>query len=182
MRNVVLGLGISLDGYIARPDGSYDFLFIPSDYGKKSMGKFMASIDAALMGRKTYDVGVKAGGAAQFAKMDSYVFSRTLASGKRDGVTFTQDSPAEVVRQIRRRRGKKIWLMGGGELALDFLKADLVDELYIGIVPVLIGDGIPLFLKGFPQRSFKLVENKTFSRGLVSLKYQRDRSKKKSKR
>jgi len=71
--------------------------------------------------------------------------------------------------------------MGGGELARSFLKADLVDELCLGIVPVLLGKGIPLFPSGFPQRDFALVENKTYSRGLIALKYQRVRAKGKRK-
>ena len=71
--------------------------------------------------------------------------------------------------------------MGGGELARDFLKEDLVDELYIGIVPVLIGEGIPLFPSGFPQREFSLLENKTFSKGMIALKYARTRKKPKRK-
>ena len=65
--------------------------------------------------------------------------------------------------------------MGGGELARDFLKDDVVDELYLGIVPVLLGEGIPLFPSGFPQRNFTLVENKTYSKGLIALKYKRSR-------
>ena len=65
--------------------------------------------------------------------------------------------------------------MGGGELARAFLKADLVDELYIGILPVLIGAGIPLFPAGFPQREFELLENKTYSKGMIALKYKRVR-------
>jgi len=72
--------------------------------------------------------------------------------------------------------------MGGGELARDFLKADLVDELYLGVVPVLLGDGLPLFPSGFPQRNFALLENKTFSRGMIALKYKRLRSRAKRKR
>ena len=71
--------------------------------------------------------------------------------------------------------------MGGGELARDFLKADLVDELYLGIVPVLLGEGIPIFPSGFPQRDFKLIENKIYSKGLIALKYERARKKSKRK-
>ena len=71
--------------------------------------------------------------------------------------------------------------MGGGELGRDFLKENLVDELYIGIVPVLIGEGIPLFPSGFPQREFSLLENKTFSKGMITLKYARTRKKPKRK-
>ncbi len=178
MRKIVLGLGISLDGYIARPNGAVDFLFMPKDY---SMATFFATIDAAIMGRKTYDVARTMGGGSFGGSMKSYVFSHSLPPGERDGLTFVNQSPATVVAQLRKRPGKDIWLMGGGELARDFLKADLVDELYLGIVPVLLGEGIPLFPSGFPQRDFKLIENKTYSKGLISLKYERARSKTKQK-
>jgi len=67
--------------------------------------------------------------------------------------------------------------MGGGELARSFLEEDLVDELYLGIVPVLIGEGLPLFPSGFPQREFSLLENKTYSKGLIALRYARTRTK-----
>jgi dihydrofolate reductase len=172
MRKVILGLGISLDGYIARPNGAVDFLFMPKDY---SMAPFFKSIDTALMGRKTYDVSLKMGGSFG-GSMVSYVFARTLPPGERDGVIVTAESPAMVVGKLRRSRGKHIWLMGGGELIRDFLKADLVDELYIGVVPVLLGEGIPLFPSGFPQRNFALTKNETFSRGLIALTYRRVRS------
>ena len=172
MRKVVLGLGISLDGYIARPNGAVDFLFMPKDY---SMAPFFATIDAAVMGRKTLEVSLKMGGSAMGSSMETYVFSRTKPTGERDGVVFTDKPPANVVAQLRKRPGKNIWLMGGGELARDFLQEDLVDELYLGIVPVLLGAGIPLFPSGFPQRDFKLLENKTYSKGLIALKYARIR-------
>jgi dihydrofolate reductase len=173
MRKVVLGLGISLDGYIARPDGSVDFLFMPKDY---SMGPFFATIDTAIMGRKTYDVALKmSGGTYNDSGLISYVFSHSQPPGERGGVTFVNESPKTFLAKLRKRPGKNIWLMGGGELARDFLKDDLVDELYIGIVPVLIGEGLPLFPSGFPQRKFSLLENKTFSKGMIALKYARTR-------
>ncbi|HKD82260.1 MAG TPA: dihydrofolate reductase family protein [Candidatus Angelobacter sp.] len=177
MRKIVLGLGISLDGYIARLDGAVDFLFMPRDF---SMADFFASIDTAIMGRKAYDVSKAMGGGGAFGRnIKSYVLSRSLPSGEREGLTFTKESPASLVEKIRRQKGKDIWLFGGGEIARDFLKADLVDELYIGVVPVLLGEGIPLFPSGFPQRDFELIENKTFSRGLIALKYRRARTKSK---
>jgi dihydrofolate reductase len=171
MRSVVLGLGISLDGYIARPDGAVDFLFMPKDY---SMAPFFATIDTAIMGRKTLDVVLKMGGTFD-SSMATYVFSQSQPPGERDGLVFVNQSPTRLIGQLRKRKGKDIWLMGGGELAREFLKADLVDGLYLGIVPVLLGEGIPLFPSGFPQRDFTLVENKTFSKGMISLKYKRAR-------
>ena len=169
MRKILLGVGISLDGYIARPDGDVDFLFTPEDF---SMAEFFASVDVNLMGRKTLDAALRLG--AKFdAPAANYVFSRTQAAGARDGVTFVNQEPATLVERLRREPGKHIWLMGGGELAREFLAADLVDEIDLGIVPVLLGAGIPLFPAGFPQREFTLVENKTYSRGLIALQYAR---------
>jgi dihydrofolate reductase len=174
MRKVVLGLGISLDGYIARPDGSVDFLFVPKDY---SMAPFFATIDTAIMGRKTLDVGLKLSGGETIASygLTCYVMSRSQPAGERHGAIFTQQTPAALVNALREKPGKNIWLMGGGELARDFLKADLIDELYLGVIPILIGEGIPLFPAGFPQREFSLLENKTYSRGMISLRYERAR-------
>jgi dihydrofolate reductase len=178
MRKVILGLGASLDGYIARPNGAVDFLFMPKDY---SMAPFIATVDTAVMGRKTLDAALKMGGSFGGSPMATYVFSRSQPPGKRDEFTFVNQSPARFLGQVRKHKGKNIWLMGGGELARDFLKADLVDELYIGIVPVLLGAGIPLFPGGFPQRDFLLLENKTYSKGLIALKYRRVRSRSKTK-
>ena len=181
MRKVVLGLGISLDGYIARPDGSVDFLFMPTDY---SMAPFFATIDTAIMGRKTLEDGLKMTGGDSIPSygLTSYVMSRSQPAGQRHGATFTQQDPASLVRELRKKPGKDIWLMGGGELAREFLKADLVDELYLGVVPVLLGEGIPLFPPGFPQREFSLAENKTYSKGLISLRYERLRKKPREKK
>jgi dihydrofolate reductase len=179
MRKVVLGLGISLDGYIARLDGSVDFLFMPKDY---SMGPFFATIDTAIMGRKTYDAALKMGGGSyKDSGLKSYVFSHSQPPGERGGVTFVSEPPQSFVEKLRKRPGKNVWLMGGGELVRDFLKEDLVDELYIGVVPVVIGGGIPLFPAGFPQREFSLLENKTFSKGMIALKYARRRLKPRKK-
>jgi dihydrofolate reductase len=179
MRRVVLGVGISLDGYIARPDGSVDFLFMPKDY---SMGPFFKRIDMALMGRKTYEMGLKLGGGSISSPgMKCYVFSRTLEAGQRGEVTITSKTPKHFVGEVRKKKGKDIWLMGGGELTREFLREDLVDELYLGVVPVLIGEGIMAFPSGFPQREFALKENKTFSQGLIALWYERRVGKKTKK-
>lgn len=170
-RRVVYGVGISLDGYVARSDGSVDFLFMPDDY---SMAPFFETIDTAIMGRKTYDAAKSMGGAFG-SGMATYVYSRTLPRGEQDGVAVVQGSAAALVESLRRETGKDIWLMGGGEIARQFLEEDMVDELYLGVVPVLIGSGIPAFPAGFPDREFELTENKSFSRGLIALKYRRKR-------
>lgn len=174
MRSVIYAVGISLDGYIARPDGTFDFLFMPKDF---SMAPFFASIDTAIMGRKSYDVSKSLGGSPEGSgpKITNYVFSRSLAAGERDGYIFTNQKPESLVKVLREAKGKDIWLAGGGEIAHDFLAVDLVDEIHLGVVPVLIGAGLPAFPSGFPQRNFERTENKTFSQGLISLKYKRAR-------
>jgi dihydrofolate reductase len=176
MRKVILGVGISLDGHIARPDGSVDFLFMPKDY---SMAPFFRRIDTGVMGRKTYEAGLKMGGGNMSSPgMKCYVFSRTLESGERNGATIVAESPKQFLANVKQKKGKDIWLMGGGELTREFLREDQVDELYLGVVPVLIGEGIPAFPGGFPQRGFKLVENKSYSKGLIALLYERTRGRK----
>jgi len=176
MRKIIYGAGTSLDGYIARLDGSLDFLHVrPSNY---SMGPFFKTIDVALMGRKTYEVGVRmSGGKFQSHGLPCYIFSRSLPEGERDGAVFVREEPKRFVEELRNKKGKDIWLAGGGELTREFLKEDLVDELYLGIVPVLVGEGIPLFAPGFPQREFTLMESKAYSGGLIALKYERVRGK-----
>jgi dihydrofolate reductase len=184
MRKVILLAGITIDGYLARRDDSIDYLEMTKE-GEKDLTALFALADTLIMGRKTYDVSVKLGGGTYQPpgpKTKTYVFSRTQPAGQRDGgVTFTRQSPAAIVRKLRAQRGKHILHMGGGELARAFLQADLIDELFLGVVPILLGDGLPLFPPRFPQRDFVLVENKTYSKSQITLIYRRSRSKRKRK-
>jgi dihydrofolate reductase len=180
MRKVILGAAITLDGCIARPDGSVDYLVMTKE-GAAEFASFYKTIDTIVLGRKTLDAvaGMPGGPYKSPAGIQTYVFSRTQPPGERDGVIFTNQSPTVWLRKMRTRHGKHIFHMGGGELALSFLKADLVDELFLGIVPILLGSGIPLFPAGFPQRDFTLIENKTYSKSQISLMYRRVRAKRK---
>ena len=171
---------MSLDGRIARANGDVDFLDTPKEH---PVGAFFASMDTAIVGRKTLEAGLRmTGGKLPKTRMRMYVMSRTLAQGERDGVIYVNESPAELVARIRKQPGTNIWLMGGGELAREFLKEDLVDEMYLGIAPVLLGEGIPLFPDSFPRRKFTLIENKTYSQGVVALKYERAQGASKAKK
>ena len=103
---------------------------MPKDY---SMAAFFKRIDTAVMGRKTYEMGLKLGGGKISSPgMKCYVFSRTLNAGERDGVMIVVDSPRQFVSALRKKKGQDIWLMGGGELTREFLREDLVDGLYLG--------------------------------------------------
>jgi dihydrofolate reductase len=183
MRKVILLAGITLDGYLARPDDSIDYLVMTKEGGRDLTALF-ASADTLVMGRKTYQVALKLSGGSYQApgpKTETFVFSRTHPPGEHGGVIFTRQSPTAWLKRFRARRGKHILHMGGGELARDFLQADLIDELYLGVVPILLGAGIPLFPAGFPQRNFTLVENRTYSKSQISLTYRRVRAKGKRK-
>jgi dihydrofolate reductase len=182
MRKVILSAGITLDGCIARPDGSVDYLVMTKE-GSQLMARFFATIDTIILGRKTLDAAIAMMGGSYNPphRIPTYVFSRTQPPGERDGLIFVNQSPAAFVRKLRARPGKHIFHMGGGELARSFLQADLIDELFLGVVPILLGEGLPLFPGGFPQRDFVLVENKTYSKSQISLTYRRVRSKRKRK-
>jgi dihydrofolate reductase len=174
-RKVILGFGVSIDGYIARRNGSLDYLVIDKD-GEAVMADFFADIDTTIMGRKTA-VGWlkmrKAGEIPDTPGMSNYVFSRRWKAGKRDGLEVVRSSPAAFVTKLKSRTGKNIYLGGGGELARSFLQADLVDEMFIGVSPLLLGDGILGFPARFPQRDFKLTECKGYPNGSVGLRYER---------
>ena len=177
-RKVILGFGISLDGYIARRDGDLDFLTIDKE-GESAMADFFSKVDTTIMGRKTAAAVAKmrkSGEIPETPGMANYVISRRWKPGKRRGFEVVNGSLTAFVRKLQRRPGKDIYLGGGGELARSFLREDLVDELFIGIGPILLGDGIPGFPGKFPQRDFRLTECKSYSNGSVGLRYERRRN------
>jgi dihydrofolate reductase len=178
-RKVILGFGISLDGYIARRDGAMDFLVIDKE-GEALMADFFAKVDTTIMGRKTAAAVAKlrkSGEVPDTPGMTNYVISRRWKPGKRAGFEVVSGSLTTFVRKLKRRPGKDIYLGGGGELCRSFLQEDLVDELFIGVGPVLLGDGIPAFPGKFPQRDFRLTECKAYANGSVGLRYERMRTK-----
>jgi len=176
-RKVILGFGISLDGYIARRNGDLDFLAIDKE-GEAVMADFFAKIDTTIMGRKTASGWVRmreSGEIPETPGMSNYVISRRWKPGKREGFEVVNGPLTPFVKKLKRRPGKDIYLGGGGELARSFLQEDLVDELFIGFGPILLGDGIPAFPGKFPQRDFTLTECKSYSNGSVGLRYERVR-------
>src|ERR1700733_4601874 len=178
-RKVILGFGISIDGYIARRNGAMDFVAIDKE-GEELMADFFAKIDTTVMGRKTAAAVAKlrkSGEIPETPGMANYVVSRRWKPGKRYGFEVVSGSLTAFVRKLKRRPGKDIYLGGGGELCRSFLQEDLVDELFIGVSPLLLGDGIPGFPGKFPQRDFRLTECKSHSDGSVGLRYERMRTK-----
>jgi dihydrofolate reductase len=178
-RKVVLGFGLSLDGYIARRNGALDFLVIDKE-GESEMTNFFAKIDTTIMGRKTTAGWLRMrqnGEIPDMPGMANYVISRRWKPGKRDGFEVVNGSLTTLVKKLKRRQGKDIYLGGGGELARSFLQEDLVDELFLGLGPLLLGDGIPAFPGKFPQCHFKRIDCKSYSTGSVALRYEPSRTK-----
>ena len=169
MRKVILGLAVSLDGFIEGPNGEYDWCFTDQDYG---MGDFFKRIDAVFMGRKSYEMalGMNAD-ASGMPKLKEYVFSNTLESVEGDRILVRGDI-AEQIKAIKNQAGKDIWLFGGAALTSSLMNLGLIDEFWLSVHPVVLGSGKPLFKDISERKNLKLLDVKTYSSGLVSLVYE----------
>jgi dihydrofolate reductase len=164
MRRFIVYLATSADGFIARPDGAYDFLDRPWPKHQYGMPAFLKSVDAIVMGRKSYDIG----GAKGWGKKKVYVLSHEARKAK-DAVFFSD--AAALARTLRAAKGNNIWLFGGSESIAAFLDAGEVDEIRTFVVPVLIGEGIPLLTPRHRNVPLSLIEAKPFEDGVVMLHY-----------
>lgn len=169
MRKVILFIATSLDGYIAREDGGIDWLFADQDYGYKA---FYAGIDTVLMGRKTYELSLSFG-EYPYPGTEGYVLSRTRAGQSDAHVRYVSGELATFVRELKKRAGKDIWLVGGADVVHECMRHDLIDEFVISIHPIVLGAGIPLFRAPSPTRELVLEGCRTFDSGLAQLTYRR---------
>lgn len=172
MRKLILGLAVTLDGYIEGPNGEYDWCFTDQDYG---LNEFFARVDAIFIGRKSYEIAqqhaAKNGEIVPgLPEITEYVFSKTLKTVKESAVLINEDSIAEA-RRIKELPGKDIWLYGGAELSDALMKENLVDELWLSVHPILLGSGKSLFHKQNKSVKLTLQKSKTYKTGLVSLWY-----------
>ena len=173
MRKVVYALTNSLDNFIARADGGYDWILM-GDEVMNEFPKFFERFDTVLVGRKTYDVSLTQGqdggqGETGFMGMKTYVFSRTIKESP--NAELVSGDAGEFVRGLKNEGGKDIWLMGGGELAASLFKENLIDEIGLTIQPILLGSGIPLFPEIGRQVDLELAECRRYENGLVGVTY-----------
>lgn len=169
MRKLILGVAVSLDGFIEGPNGEYDWCLTDQDYG---MSDFFKRIDSLFIGRKSYEMMLAMGdnAATGFPKFKEYIFSTTLDKVK-DGATLINGDIKTQVEKIKKEKGKDIWLFGGAGLTTSLINLRLLDELSLAVHPILLGQGKPLF-HGIKDRiKLELVDTKTYSTGLVSLTY-----------
>lgn len=168
MRKLILAVAVSLDGFIEGPNGEYDWCLTDQDYG---LSDLFNRVDTLFMGRKTYEMTLTLGEApAGFPKMKEYIFSNTLDKVKNDATLIKTNIKMEV-ENIKKEKGKDIWLFGGAGLTASLMNLGLVDELSLGVHPILLGSGKPLFNNLNERIKLNLVDTKKYSTGLVSLSY-----------
>jgi len=171
-RKIIAYLAVSADGYIARRDGTVDWLERPRPKGDYGYSKFFRFIDTILWGRKTYDLAVSMGvGTGVGPKIKNYVFSHRPQQSTVREVEFVNEPIGAFAQRLRAEPGKQIWMMGGAGLIASFVDAGEIDEFSIHVIPVLIGDGIPLLEPKHRLVRLKLISTRLFPDGIVHLNY-----------
>ena len=145
-RRLRYSVAVTLDGFIADPDGGYDWIIMDESI---DFAKMFEEFDTFVMGRKTWDVSAQTEFVQMFGTSEVIVFSRTLETSPRPGVKIVKTSPADTVRELKTRNtGKDIWLFGGGTLFRTLVDEGLVDTVEVAIMPVLLSQGVPLLPPG----------------------------------
>lgn len=158
----------SLDGFIAGPNGEYDWIVIDPDIDFSEM---YAGYSGIVMGRRSYEAFEGTGG-GEGAPLPTYVYSRTLPEGQRDGVTFVRDAVSHVRSLKQSPEEKPLWLWGGGDLFRNLAGAGLVDGVDLAIIPVLLGEGIPLLPSPGLRLPLHLRKHRLYATtGTLSLQY-----------
>jgi len=166
-RRVRYSVAMSLDGYIAGPNGESDWIVMDPDI---DFGALIESFDTVLLGRKTYETTRQYGGGGM-PGMKAYVFSRTLQQKDCQNV-IVSDNPSETVTKLKATPGKDIWLFGGGSLFRSLLELRLVDSVEVAIIPIVLGGGVPLLPHSTTQAKLRLVKHRIYEKtGTVSLEY-----------
>ncbi|MCB0620609.1 MAG: dihydrofolate reductase [Saprospiraceae bacterium] len=174
MRKIRLYIAISLDGWIAKPDGDVAWLDqIPTPEGEDyGYAEFYAGIDTTLMGFNTYREVLGFGIPFPYPDKTNYVFTRQTDQADTEHVKFITADPATFLRELRTGPGADIWLIGGGQLNSALLQHDLIDEMWVFVMPIVLGHGIPLFAPPLPEKQLTLLHHQTYPSGVTLLKYE----------
>ncbi|PHJ56893.1 deaminase/reductase [Nostoc linckia z18] len=168
---VTLYIATSLDGYIARSNGEIDWLSMfeaqEEDYGYAA---FYQSIDAIVLGSKTYELGLSFD-QWPYPDKKSFVFTQRHFKCDRNDVVFISDPVNYALSSIEAEGFKNIWLVGGGALINSFLKHSLIDEYIISIIPIILGDGVRLFPPPTPEEKLEMMNSKQYPSGLIQVHY-----------
>jgi dihydrofolate reductase len=167
MRRVRYSVAVSLDGYIAGPKDEADWIMMDPEIDFSAL---FEQFDTFLLGRRTFELMARAG-KVETPGMKTFVFSRTLRQQDHPEVTLVAEGMEETVAALRAEPGKDIWLFGGGSLFRSLLDAGLVDTVEVAIMPVLLGEGIPLLPPPARQTRLRLTGHKVYQTGIISLEY-----------
>jgi len=165
-RRVRYQVAVSLDGYIAGPNGEADWIVMDPEI---DFAALFEPFDTILMGRKTFVVAGSGGGMPGITEI---VFSRSLRATDHPKVRIESGDPADTVRGLNTRPGKDIWLFGGGQLFQTLFTAGLVDTIEPAIMPVVLGGGVPMFPSPIPRGSLTLTNQRHYKQsGIMLLEY-----------
>lgn len=173
MRKTIIYIACSLNGKIAKLDGSVEWLeSIPNpektDYGYT---KFYKSIDTTIQGFKTYKQIIDWGIEFPYSDKKNYVFTRQEGLKNTENVDFISDQHVRFIQQLKEQEGKDIWVIGGGQINSLLLKENLIDELQVFIMPIIITDGIDLVGSLTNDIKLELIDSKSYSNGTSELRY-----------
>jgi dihydrofolate reductase len=170
MRRVRYVVAMSLDGYIAGPNSEADWILMDPDIDFRAL---FEQFDTFLLGRRTFEAMAGAAGGGGQAGAQTIVFSRTLRQRDHPNLTIVSGNLEQALADLRSKPGKDIWLFGGGSLFRSLLEARLVDGVEVSVIPVLLGEGIPLLPPKPSSERFKLklASSRTYKTGIVSLEY-----------
>jgi dihydrofolate reductase len=172
-RKVVLYIAMSLDGYIAKPNDDIGFLSMVEQEGQDyGYAAFVETVDAVIIGRKTYEKVISMGFGFPHADKDVYIITRTPRPNI-GSVKFYSGDLKSLVQKLKSKEGKNIYCDGGSEIVNELLKDELIDEFVISIIPILVGNGTELFKAGRPEQKLELVSVKSFDKGLTQIHYKR---------
>lgn len=186
MRKLVYYVACTVDGFIAREDGSFDCFLSEGEHFADLLRDFPETIpshlrgalgvdaenrhfDTVIMGRRTYEVGVAVGVTNPYPQMRQYLFSRSLSGSPDAAVELVSGDAVAKVRGLKREAGKDVWLCGGGELAAQLFPE--IDELILKVNPVVIGRGIPLFRGEVGPTAVEVAESKRYGNGFRIERY-----------
>ncbi|HVK65720.1 MAG TPA: dihydrofolate reductase family protein [Polyangium sp.] len=171
MRKLVYHVAITADGRIAREDHSFDFFVMEGEHAADYLAS-LAGYDAVVMGRRTYELGLKVGVTDPYPTLETYVFSRTLKESPNPRVKVIAEDAVGVIRKLKAQEGKPMYLCGGGDFAAMLLAEGLVDEVLFKLNPVLLGGGIPVVSRLAAPVNLTLVSTKVYRNGVLLLQYE----------